>query len=52
MLKLASREEGILIFKAVAYLKEYEGIIQSIAKDLNVPVTNVEKMVSNLKRRS
>ena len=50
-MKLAERQEGVLIYKALASLEEYEQLIEEIAKDLKVPAERVEKLILNIKRR-
>lgn len=51
MMKLAERKEGLLVYKALEKLNEYEQLIETIALDLKVPPINVEKLILNLKRK-
>lgn len=51
MMKLAERNEGQLVYRALEKLTEYEQLLETIAMDLKVPTERVEKLILNLKRR-
>ncbi len=62
MMKLAERQEGILIYKAIEYKREieqndngylagrFDGLIEAIAADFKTTTQNVLRLINNVEK--